>query len=326
MQQLRRIAVAIFIASTMAASAAAAATAEPLVQLSVARLTLPGAITAILDPLKEKGIDRAHGIDLVVKNYSTIAAFYGATTTGEVDMSVAGPWILQRLRNEGARIVGVFTFVGISSLGVVTPDPTIKTIQDLKGKTIAADMGSAEYQLLAAYGKSQGVVFGSDVTVMQAGPPLARAQLDAGRVDAAMSWETNTTLLLHDNPKYRRVIGGETAWAGLSKSGAHGWQLLLTLHEDVIKKHPEIIPRLLAMWQDAAKFINTHTKEAEAIDAKTVALPPGVLSEALASKRLDYDIEPVWGAEKAGLWQTFGIAVQDGYIPKLPDQGVLYSP
>jgi NitT/TauT family transport system substrate-binding protein len=300
--------------------------AEPSIQLTVARLTLPGAITAILDPLKAQMIDRRHGIDLVVKDYSTVATFYAATSTGEVEMSVAGPWILQRLRNDGARIVGVFTFVGVASLGVVTGDPSLRTVQDLKGKTIAADMGSSEYQLLAMYGRSQGVEFGRDVTVAQATPPLARTQLNAGRVDAAMSWETNTTLLLGDNPAYRRIFGGEDAWAALASPDTHGWQLLVTLHEDAIKRNAEIVPRLLEMWRDAAKFLTEHTEEAEAIDEKTVKLPKGVLTQALGSKRLVYDIQPVWGSERAGLDQSFKLSVASGFAATLPDSRILYKP
>jgi ABC-type nitrate/sulfonate/bicarbonate transport system substrate-binding protein len=326
MLRLRYFAIVVLAAAHCGTWSAPSRAAEPLVQLTITRLTLPGAITAILDPLKEKGIDRLHGIDLVVNNYSTVAAQYAAASTGESDMSVAGPWILQRLRNEGARIVGLFTFVRVSSLGVVTADPSLRTIGDLKGKSIAADMGSSEYQLLAMYGRSQGIEFGRDVTVVQAGPPLARSQLGAGRVDAAMSWETNTTLLLGDSPSYRRIFGGETAWAALAGPNTHGWQLLLTLHEDAIKRHRDIIPRLLEMWRDAAKFMTDHTEEAEAIDERTVKLPKGVLREALGSKRLVYDIQPVWGAENAGLQQSFRMSVESGFASKLPDDGILYSP
>jgi ABC-type nitrate/sulfonate/bicarbonate transport system substrate-binding protein len=299
---------------------------QPLVQISVARLTLPGTITAILDPLKDQGIDRKHGIDLTVKNYSTVSAFYAAASTGEVDMAVAGPWVLLRLRNEGVPIVGVFTFVRASSMGVVTGDPALRTVRDLKGKTIAADMGSAEFQLLAMYGRSQGIEFGRDVTVVQAGPPLARTQLNAGRVDAAMSWETNTTLLLSDNSSYRRIFGGETAWSALVGPGSNGWQLLVTLHEDAVKRHRAAIPRLLDMWRDATKFLVERTAEAEAIDERTIKLPKGILGEALRSQRLVYDIQPVWDSERAGLQQAFKLAVDGGFVPKLPEGAILYAP
>lgn len=314
-------------AAALLLTATTALYAQEPAKISVSRLTLPGAITAILDVLLEKGIDKKHGIHLEPKNYSSIAAFYGATSTGEVDMSVAGPWVLQRLRNQGAKVKAVYTFVSISSLGVVTGDPAINKIQDLKGKSLAAAVGSSEYLLLAMYARSQGVELGKDVTVIQASPPVAKAMLEAGRVDAAMSWETNTTLLLSGNPKFRRVIGGETAWASLTGSSKReGWQLVLTMHEDALAKHKNAIPRIQAMWQEAAKFLETNTAEAEAIDFRTIKLPMGVLGEALRSKRLVYRIEPVWGAEKDGIWESFKLGVKYGYIEEMPDQNILYTP
>ncbi len=65
-------------------------------------------------------------------------------------------------------------------------------------------MGSAEYQVTAIYGRKLGLNFGTDVTVVSAAPPLARAQLEAKRVDAAMLWEPTTTLALRDNPGVSR--------------------------------------------------------------------------------------------------------------------------
>jgi len=324
MPAMRRVLATAF---AMAASLASyPASAQGLTEISVSRVNLPGAITAIVDVLKSQGIDRKHGFNLEVKNFSTVAGLYAATASGEVDISAAGPWVLVRMRNEGARIKGVFTFVGISSLGVITADPNLRTIEDLKGKTIAADMASAEYLLLATYGKARGLQFGKDVTVVQASPPLARAQLDAGRVDAAMSWETNATLILQSNPKYRRMIGGETAWAGISKAKGGGWQLVLTMHENAIKAHKDDIPRLMRMWQDAASFMVTNTAEAEKVVEASVKLPPGVLKEALGSKRLVYQVLPVWEGEKAGLMENFKLGVDQGFIKQMPDAGVLYDP
>ena len=302
------------------------ASADALTQISVSRLTLPGAITAIVDVIKAKGFDRKHGIDLVVKNYSSISAFYAATFTGEVDMSVSGPWVLQKANLGGSKTRAVFTLNRISSLGVVTANPKINVIGDLKGKSLAADMGSAEYQLLAMYAKSEGLILGKDVTVVQASPVLAGSQLSAGRVDAAMSWETNTTVLLRSNSAYRRIIGGETAWEKLTGSKDLGWQLLITMDADAIVKHENAIPNLLAMWQDAARFITDHTDEAAQIDVKMTNLPNGILQDSVGSKRLVYEIHPVWEKERANIWSTFKMAVDNGYIDRLPSPDILYAP
>ena len=167
-------------------------------------------------------------------------------------------------------------------------------------------MGSSEYQLLAIYVRTRGVVLGKDVTVVQAPPALARSQLAAKRVDAAMSWELGATLMLRDDPQNRRVIGGETVWAGIGKS--KGWQVIVLAHEAFLARHPQAIPRLLKMFQEGTQFMVADTQEAERIAAETVKLPPGVLSEALGSKRVIYEVLPVWGDEREGLWGSVRLA------------------
>ena len=315
----------VIVAACIAAAAFAppAAGQEPI-KVKTARLAFPSLTTLMVDVVKDQGLDRKHGIDLEPQSFGAVSAYYAALATGEVDMLPAGPHVLQKMRLEGVPIRATLTFARLNALAVITGDPTIKTIVDLKGKAIAADMGSSEYQILALYGRSQGVVFGKDVTVVQAGPPLARTQLQAKRVDAAMTWEPSATLTLRDNPQYRTILTGDAAWKEIAK--ADGWELILAMREDFLKRSPQAIPRLLRMFQDGAQFIKTNTDAADRIVAGSVKLPPGVLKEAVGSGRLVYDIQPAWEGERAVIWDMFRVAVDIGYLPRLPDEGVIYKP
>jgi ABC-type nitrate/sulfonate/bicarbonate transport system substrate-binding protein len=232
--------------------------------------------------------------------------------------------VLQKMRLEGVPLRATLTFARLNALAVITGDATVKTVADLKGKSIAADMGSSEYQILALYGRSQGVVFGKDVTVVQAGPPLARTQLQAKRVDAAMTWEPTATLTLRDNPQYRTILTGDTAWKEIARNP--GWELVLAVREDFLKKSPDAVPRLLRMFQDGQRFITSEVDAADKIVAASVKLPPGVLKEAVTSGRLVYDVQPAWESERAVIWDMFRVAVDIGYLPKLPDEGAIYRP
>jgi ABC-type nitrate/sulfonate/bicarbonate transport system substrate-binding protein len=306
-----------------AAVAPPAASQEPI-KVKIARLAFPSLTTLMVDVVKDQGLDKKHGIDLEPQSFGAVSAYYAAVATGEVDMLPAGPHVLQKMRLEGVPIRAALTFARLNALAVITGDPAIKTIADLKGKSIAADMGSSEYQILALYGRSQGVVFGKDVTVVQAGPPLARTQLQAKRVDAAMTWEPSATLTLRDNPEYRTILTGDTAWKQIAK--ADGWELILAAREDFLKRSPQAIPRLMRMFQEGAQFIKTNADAADRIVAASVKLPPGVLKEAVASGRLVYDIRPAWEGERAVIWDMFKVAVDSGYLPKLPDEGAIYKP
>ena len=310
-------------ACAMMLGAPPAETQEPI-KVKIARRAFPSRTTLMGDGGQAQGLDRKPGLDLEPQSFGAVSAYYAALATGEVDMLPAGPHVLQKMRLEGVPIKAALTFARLNALAVITGDPAIKTITDLKGKTVAADMGSSEYQILALYGRSQGVVFGKDVTVVQAGPPLARTQLQAKRVDAAMTWEPSATLTLRDNPEYRTILTGDTAWRQIAK--ADGWELILAVREDFLKRSPQAIPRLQRVFQDGAQFIKSNADAADKIVTASVKLPPGVLKDAVGSGRLVYDIQPAWEGERAVIWDMFKVAVDIGYLPKLPDEGAIYKP
>src|SRR6267378_1810323 len=134
---------------------------EPI-RVKMSRLGFPSLTTMMVDIVKDQGFDRKHGIDLQPQSFGVISAYYAALATGELDMAPAGPHVLQKMRLEGVPIRATLTYARLNALAVITGDSGVKSIADLKGKSIAADMGSSEYQIMAIYGRTQGVVFGKD--------------------------------------------------------------------------------------------------------------------------------------------------------------------
>jgi len=324
MTTTRKVFAGVLLALAGPALLAGTAAGQDAIKVKFGRISFPTMITMMVDVVKEQGLDRKNGIDLEVLAYGAISAYYGAQASGEMEVGGGGPHVLQKMRNEGVPLKGLFTFTRLASLALITADPAIRTVADLKGKTIAADMGSSEYQILAIYGRSQGLVFGKDVTVVQASLPLARTQLQAKRVDAAMTWEPAATLTLRDNPQYRIVLNGETAWNAVSKT--NGWQLLVVAREDFLRRQPQAVPRLLKMFQDGQRFIRSNPDEADRIIQRTVKMPEGVFKEAVTSGRLIYEVLPAWEGERNAVWEMFRMAVAQGYLDRLPDEGVIYAP
>jgi ABC-type nitrate/sulfonate/bicarbonate transport system substrate-binding protein len=224
---------------------------------------------------------------------------------------------------EGVPIKVGLTWARLNALAVITGDPAIKSLADLKGKSIAADIGSSEYQILAIYGRTQNLVFGKDITVVQASPALARSQLQANRVEAAMVWEPTVTVAMRDNPQYRIILTGDQAWQAVAN--AAGWELVMAMREDFLKRSPAAIPRLLKALQEAQQFLKTNIDEADEIVVNSIKLPKGVLKEGVTSGRIVYDILPAWEAERPVLENMMKIAVESGYLQKLPPDPI-YKP
>lgn len=302
---------------------AAPAIAQDRPKVRGGSLTLPVLAPLVMNVMKEKGLDAKHGFDLEIKPYPSIAAYYAALATGEIDALMGGPTVMQKLRTEGAPVRIAATGLRLSDLVIMTTNPAIRSLADLKGKQLAADMGSGQYQVVSIYARSKGLSMGSDITVVNANFGLARSQLAASRVDAAMVIEPIATLMLRENKNLKIIFNGATAWKEVT--GNEGWELVLSIREDFSKKG-DLPRRLIAAMQDVAALMRSNLDEVDAIAARTIKLPAGVLKDAVSGKRLELDVQPAWGPEKKVIWDMFERAVAAKFLDKMPDDGIIYAP
>lgn len=306
------------------AASAESAAGEDLIKIKVARLAFPSMSSMMLDVCKARGIDTAHGFDLETVSQNAVPVFYASVANGSADLIAGGPHVFQKMMLEDVPISIIGTWAPLNVLSVITADPAIKSLADLRGKTMAAAMGSSEYQITSIYGRKLGLTFGTDVTVVSAAPSLAMAQIEAQRVDAAMLWEPTTTLALGHNPAFRVIMSGDEAWKKVAN--VRGWDLVLAARNDFLKNNAPLVPRLIATFQDTQKYMQTHVDESDAIIAEAVKLPSGVFKAGVQSGRLLYDVLPASGAEREVIWGMFKVAVETGYLPKMPGENAIYKP
>ena len=100
-----------------------------------------------------------------------------------VDRAAFTAALAARLRSEGVPVKIIATGLKLSDLSIFTRDPTVKKLEDLKGKTLAIDMGGSQYQIVSIYARGIGMKLNTDVTLISANFALSKAQLIAGRVD-----------------------------------------------------------------------------------------------------------------------------------------------
>ena len=179
---------------------AAPAQAQNKPKIKVSSLTLPVFNPLVWNVMKVQGFDKKHGFELEAKPYPSISAFYAAFATGETDVLIGGPTVLQKLYYEGVPVRLISTGFTLADLVVFTKNPQIKSLADLKGKQLAADLGSSQYQVIKIYANSKGIDLGKDITVVNANFAVARAQLEADRVDAALVIEPLASIILKQNP------------------------------------------------------------------------------------------------------------------------------
>jgi ABC-type nitrate/sulfonate/bicarbonate transport system substrate-binding protein len=186
-------------------------------------------------------------------------------------------------------------------------------------------MGGSQFQVLKIYANAKGLGLGKDITVVNANFAIARAQLEADRVEAALVIEPLASIIVRQNPSWKMIFNGDQGWKEIT--GQDGWEIVPAIRSDAVKRVPNAPKMLLAALQDVAKVMHTETDAADKIAVETTKLPPGILKAAVDSKRLQMIVQPAWEpATRKSIWDMMERAVKAGFYQKMPDDKIIYAP
>ncbi|HEX5212481.1 MAG TPA: ABC transporter substrate-binding protein [Pseudolabrys sp.] len=321
----RRGIAALAVCLAFAVSALSTAQAQQKPVIKVSSLTLPVFNPLVWNIMKARGIDAKHGFELDAHAYPSISAFYAGFATGETDVVIGGPTILQKLYQEGVPVRIIATGFTLADLVIFAKDPAIKSLADLKGKQLAADMGGSQFQVTKIYASAKGLDLGKDITVVNANFAVARAQLEAGRVDAALVIEPLASISSKAHPDWHVIFNGAQGWKDIT--GGDGWEIVTAMRADAIAKNPKAPQMLIAALKDVAEIMQKETAAGDKIANETLKLPPGILTAAVDSKRLQMIIKPAWDpVVKKSITDMIERAVKAGFYPKMPDDNIFYKP
>jgi ABC-type nitrate/sulfonate/bicarbonate transport system substrate-binding protein len=310
-------------ALTLGSALNAQAQQKPVIKVS--SLTLPVFNPLVWNIMKARGIDAKHGFELDAKAYPSISAFYAAFATGETDVLIGGPTILQKLYQEGVPVRIIGTGFTLADLVIFAKDEKIKSLADLKGKQLAIDMGGSQFQVTKIYANAKGIDLGKDIITVNANFAVARAQLEAGRVDAALVIEPLASISAKQHPDWHVIFNGAQGWKEIT--GGDGWEIVTAMRADAIAKNPKAPQMLLAALQDVADVMHNDTAAGDKIANETLKLPPGILTAAVESKRLQMIIKPAWDpATRKSITDIMERAVKTGFYEKMPDEKIIYTP
>ena len=293
--------------------------------IKVSSLTLPVFNPLVWNIMKAKGFDAKHGFTLDIHAFPSIAAFYAAFATGETDVLIGGPTVYQKLYAQGVplRIIGSGFTLG--DLVIFAKDPNIKSLADLKGKQLAIDMGGSQYQMVKIYCAAKSIDLGKDITVVNANFAVARAQLEASRVDAALVIEPLASIITKQRPDWHVIFNGAQGWKEIT--GESGWEIVPAMRAELIQKHPDAPKMMIAALQDVADVMHNETEAGDKIAVETTKLPPGILTAAIKSGRLQFIVRPISDpATRKSIKDVMERAVKAGFYEKMPDDKIFYKP
>jgi NitT/TauT family transport system substrate-binding protein len=214
----------------------AAAFATPALARDI-RLALQATGTAKweLAAMQELGLDKAHDLDIEIRDVADSRAGQIALQAGEADIILSDfVWVsLQRAAGNMVTLVPHSLTVGGL---MVDPAAGIARLNDLTGKTIAVSGSPADKSyvaLAAAYMQATGTVLSEDADIRFGAPPLVNEMLMAGQAQATLNlWNWNARAKLAGYTEFVTVPAMLTDLGIATTPPLLGWTFFDTVDAD----------------------------------------------------------------------------------------------
>ena len=300
MSQISRRALAALIVGSMLLPAAASA-ADALTEIHIDWATY----NPVSMVLKQKGLLEKEfakdGIRIVWVQSAGSNKALEFLNAGSIDFgSTAGSAALvARINGNPIKSVYVYSRPEWTAL-VTTKDSGIATVADLRGKRVAVTRGTDPH------------IF------------LVRALLDAGLSEK----DITPVLLQHADGKTALIRGDVDAWAGLDpmmaqaeiedgaklffrRPDANTWGIL-NVREQFLKDYPDVVRRVLAVYEDARKYSLANYDELKKTFIAVTKLPDAVVDKQL-KERTDLTYSRI-GAPQRDSILAAGLALQQAGV------------
>jgi NitT/TauT family transport system substrate-binding protein len=207
--------------------------------------------------VEEKGFFDQHGVDVDLVWFPVYSDSLQAFATGQVD---ANSQTLSDTLAPASKGIGVkAVLVNDNSFGgdAIVAKPEIGGIQDLKGKTVATELGTVDHFLLltalSEHGMSEKDINFVNMTVNDAGPAFI-----SGKTDASVLWEPFQTMAVKEG-------GGKVLFSSRDTPGLI--PDLLVFREEVAGSRPEDVQKVVDAWFDAVDwYLESEANEQEGIE------------------------------------------------------------
>ncbi|GLI24799.1 sulfonate transport system substrate-binding protein [Xanthobacter flavus] len=186
---------------------------------------------------------------------------------------------------------------------LVPKDSPLKTVADLKGKTVALNKGSNVHYLLVKALEKAGVPY-SDIETAYLTPADARAAFERGSVDAWAIWDPFQAAA-EKTIDARQLADG----TGIVSN----YQFYLSTRS-FVDQAPQVVDVLLKGVAEVGAWVKANPKAAAAEFSPLIGIPAPILEVALA--RQQYDVKPITPEVATAQQQVADTFLALGLIPK----------
>lgn len=234
----------------------------------------------IFSIIKEKGL-----LDDVLKKHNATVSWSEFVGGPPILESLAAKRVDISVLGDGAALQGLSAGLSFSSIGLVSdgsrlnsvlvaPNSGIKSVKDLKGKTVALAKGTTSHVFLVKVLAKNGLKE-EDLKIVNLPLPEAQSAFQGGKVDAWATIDPYTTQLTLQK-KARSIAGAEQSIPA---------PITLIARNAFAKENPELVTEILKVYKEAVNWQNTHVDEAAQLFANQKKISKAVVKSLLSNQK-----------------------------------------
>jgi ABC-type nitrate/sulfonate/bicarbonate transport system substrate-binding protein len=309
--------------------AAAAFASSPLyaadpAKVSIVVFTAPSLGAVFPAVIKQQKFDITNGVDITFVERPP-DAYAAQFNSGEFQVGGSASVLILGLGTtrgvKASYLFNLFDYWGT----VVSNRADVNTIQDLKGRQIAAARGTTNFTMFEWFAKQQGVDPESLQVVNTATPGLVGYAL-ADRADAVQVWEPAYTLIKSKRPDIHTIdLNIAKVWSAFA-GGSHSPYLGVGAHAEWIEQHRDLVPRLFRAYKQAADWVMANPEAAAPLIApvKDDADRKAIVELIKDNSRFGLNIAPA-GKIRKEMEATYRAGQEVGLFKTVPGSDSIYG-
>jgi len=311
---LHRLGTVFGIALALCALAAPSSAAD---KLRVGKAVAPPFVFQPVDVGMEKGIFAKYDIEAEIIGFAGEARMHQGMTAGALDIALgSGPGMGFIVKGVPQKAVGAL-YGNPDNFGIIVlPDSPLKTVQDLKGKTVSVSSTAAlTYYFVKELSNRMG--WGPDgIRPVPLGADSAQvAALKAKNIDASGS-AMDATVQLVANGEVRQIVN-------YGDHIKHFISNVIFASDKLIAENPDAVRRFLKGWYETIAWMNSHKEETIAIIGKTSRTPPALMGPIYDVHKKEFSTDGRFDRE--ALDYIKGSLLTLKILDEAPDMSKLYT-
>ncbi len=244
----------------------------PVVKLNI--VTWPGYGPIYLG--KAKDFFKEEGVDVDIQIQENTQARNSALVSGEIDLIgiTLESVILANAKGVPQKVVGI-SDISNGGDGIIAKN-SIKSIKDLKGKTVAFPEGQPSHLFLLYHLDKAGLAIGDIKPVFTDDAGKAGELFAAGRADAAVTWE----------PWLSKATESGKGHLLVSSKGVKDILIgIFAANSNKVQKDSDKLTRFFRGWYKSMDYMQNHMEESLPIMAKGFNLPVAEFKDIMGGLR-----------------------------------------